>query len=169
MMSANYITDSCLGVAQYKKLRVRCLGRGFRSKSKQQSPPASPCGSSINVLALRLERRMEAAQSNRTRDKVAYSRVNHHQLLFGNWNTLTLTGKELELVEEIEQYHLDIVGVSSTKRRGSGTGNLDGGWKLFDSGADPSMCAQAGVGILTSPRLLDCVSDWVPLDHGSVY
>ena len=41
--------------------------------------------------------------------------------------------------------------------------DLDGGWKLFYSGADPSMSAQAGVGILTSPRLSDCVSDWIPL------
>ena len=150
-------------VAQNKKDRVRVLGRGARSKSKRQSPPASPSGSSTNVPATRLERRMEAAQSNRTQDNVAHSRSNHHQLLFGNWNILTLTGKELELVEEAKQYHLDIVGVSSTKRRGSGTVDLDGGWKLFYSGADPSMSAQAGVGILTSPRLSDCVSDWIPL------
>ena len=131
-------------------------------KNKRQSPPASSSGSSINVPATRLERRMEAAQSIRTRDNVAHS-VNHHQLLLGNWNILTLTGKELALVEEAKRYHLDIVGVSSTKRRGSGTVDLDGGWKLFYSGADPSMSAQAGVGILTSLRLSDCVSDWIPL------
>jgi len=82
---------------------------------------------------------MVAAQSNRTRDKVSHSRVNYHQLLFGNWNILTLTGKELELVEKAQRYHLDIVGVSSTKRRGSETVNLDDGWKLFYSGADPSV------------------------------
>jgi len=107
---------------------------------------------------------MEAAQSNRTRDKVVQSWVNHHQLLFGNWNILTLTGMEFELVEEAKRYHLGIVGLSSTKRRGSGTVNLDGGWKLFYSGADPSVSTQAGVGILTSPRLSDCVSDWIPLE-----
>ena len=56
-----------------------------------------------------------------------------------------------------------VIGVSSTKRRGSGTVDLDGRWKLFYPGADPSMSAQAGVGILTSPRLSDCVSDWIPL------
>ena len=83
--------------------------------------------------------------------------------MLGNWNILTLTGKELELVEEAKRYHLDIIEVSSTKRRGSGTVDLDGGWKLFYSGADPSMSAQAGVGILTSPRLSDCMSDWIPL------
>ena len=106
---------------------------------------------------------MEAAQSIRTRDNVAHSRVNHHQLLLGDCNILTLTGKELELVEKAKRYHLDIIGVSSTKRRGSETADLDGGWKLFYSGADPSMSAQAGMGILTSPRLSDCESDWIPL------
>ena len=104
---------------------------------------------------------MEAAQSICTRNNVAYSRVNHHQLLLGNWNILTLTGKEQELVEEAKRYHRDIIRVSSTKRRGSGTVDLDGGWKLFYCGAYPSMSEQMGVGILTSHRLSDCESDWI--------
>jgi len=66
-------------------------------------------------------------------------------------------------VEEAKRYHLDIVEISSTKRRGSETVNLDGGWKLFYSGADPSVSAQADVGILTSPRLSLCMLDWIPL------
>ena len=140
-------------VIQRNPFGVRVLGRGARSKNKRQFPPISPSGSSTNVPATRLERRMEAAQSIRTRDNIAHSRVNHHQLLKGNWIILTLTGKELELVEEAKRYHLHF--------NGSGTVNLDGGWKLFYSGADPSMSAQAGVGILTSPRLSDCVSDWI--------
>ena len=105
---------------------------------------------------------MEAARSIRTRDNVAHLRVSHHQLLLGNWNILTLTGKDLKLVEEAKWYHLDNVGVSSTKRSGSGTVDLDGGWKLYYSGADPSMSVQAGVAILTSLHLSDCVSDWIP-------
>ena len=40
---------------------------------------------------------------------------------------------------------------------------MDGWWKLFYSGADPSMSTQAGVGILTSPQLSDCVFEWIPL------
>ena len=111
------------------------------------------------MCLLRLKRRTEAAQTIRTRDNVAHSRVYHHKLLLDNWNILTLTGKELELVEEAKRYHLDIVGVSSTKRRGSGTVDLDGGWKLVYSGANPSISAQAGVGIPTCPRLSDCESD----------
>ena len=65
---------------------VRVSGKGARSINKRQSPPASPSGSSTNGPATRLERRVEAAQSIRTRDNVAHSRVNHHQLLLGNWN-----------------------------------------------------------------------------------
>ena len=84
-------------------------------------------------------------------------------MAIGNWNVFSITGKEQELVGEAKRYRLDIVGVSSTKRRGSGTVDLDGGWKLFYSGVDPDMTAQAGVGILTSPRLADCVIDWNPL------
>ena len=116
-------------VIQQNPYGVRVLGRGARSKNKRQSPPASPCGSFTNVPTTRLERQMEAVQSICTRDNVAHSRVNHHQLLLGNWNILTLTGKELELVEEAKRYHLDIIGVSSTKQRGSGTVNRDSDWK----------------------------------------
>ena len=71
-------------VIQRNPYGVRVFGRGARSKNKRQSPPASPSGSSTNVPATRLERRMEAAQSIRTRDNVTHSRVNHHQLLLGN-------------------------------------------------------------------------------------
>ena len=76
--------------------------------------------------ATRLERRRGTAQSIHTQDNVAHS-PHHHQLRFGNWNIFTLTGKEMELVEEAKQYRLDIVGISSTKRRGSGIVDLDGG------------------------------------------
>ena len=41
--------------------------------------------------------------------------------------------------------------------------DLDGGWKLFYSGANPSVSAQAGVEILTSSRWSNCASDWMPL------
>ena len=88
---------------------VRASGRGARSKNKWKSPPASSSGGSTNAPATRLERQMEAAQSIRTQDNVAHSQANHHQLLLGNWNILTLTGKELELVEEAKRYHLDII------------------------------------------------------------
>ena len=53
-------------VIQQNPYGVRALGKGAHSKNKRKSPLASPCGSSINVPATRLERRMEAVQSIRT-------------------------------------------------------------------------------------------------------
>ena len=90
------------------------------------------------MLATRLERRIGTAQSRNTQGNVARNRSSRHRLQLGNWNVFTLTGKEKELVEEAKRYQLDIVGLSSTKRRGSGTMSLDGGWKLYYSGADPT-------------------------------
>ena len=55
------------------------------------------------------------------------------------------------------------MGISPTKRRGSGTAELNGGWKIFYSGVDAAMSAQAGVGLLVSPNMAECVVDWVPL------
>ena len=113
-------------VSQNKKVRVRVLGRGARSKNKRQSPPSSShLGSSTNVPATRLERRRGTAQSNLTQDNVAHSRHHYHKFHLGNWNVYTLTGKEVELVKEAKQYRLYIVRISSTKSRGSVS--VDGG------------------------------------------
>ena len=56
----------------------------------------------------------------------------------------------MELAEVEKRYCLDIVGISSTKSRGSGTVDLDGGWKLFYSGVDPKMSA-CGCGYTHKP------------------
>ena len=40
---------------------------------------------------------------------------------------------------------------------------MHGGWKYFYLSVDPSMSAQAGVGILTSPQLSHRVFDWISL------
>ena len=146
MMVPKIIAHAASIVAQNKKDRARVPSRGTHSKSNRYFSPPSLAGSSTNVPATQ----SRTAQSNRTQGYVALFRKNHHRLLLGNWNVLTLTGKELEFVEEEKKYHLDIIGVFSIKRRGSGIAGLDDGWKLFYSGADPSMSAQAGTGILKS-------------------
>jgi len=56
-------------------------------------------------------------------------------------------------VEKAKRYHLDIAGVSSTKRRGCETVNMDGWWNLFYSKADSTVSA------LTTPWLTDSVTD----------
>ena len=87
------------------------------------------------------------------------------RLLLGYWNVLTLTGKELKVVREAKKYHLNIVGVSSTERHGSGIVNLDGG---SFSGADPSMSAK---GCGNSWYALSCWTECLIAflcDHGPV-
>ena len=121
MNSPNDNIHTPSGVAQNKKIRVRALGRTARSKSKLHSS-AKP----INAFATRLGRQMGTAHSICTR--VGPKRQN---LCMGNWNVTSLKGKEQELVWEAEQYHLDIVGVSSTKSHGSDTVELNEIWKLL--------------------------------------
>ena len=93
------------------------------------------------------------------------NREREQKLHIGTWNVTSLTGKEPELVDEAIRYRLDIVGVSSTKRKGNGTLVLNKRWQLFYSGVDPALHAQAGVGILTNPRLAERVVEWRPISE----
>ena len=54
-------------------------------------------------------------------------------LAMGTWNVTSLGGKEPELVQEVERYRLEIVGLTSTHSLGSGTQLLERGWTLFHS------------------------------------
>jgi len=51
----------------------------------------------------------------------------HRRLVLGMWNVTSLAGKELELVREVEQYQLYMVGLTSTHSTGSGTKLLESG------------------------------------------
>ena len=86
------------------------------------------------------------------------------RLTLGTWNVTTLVGKEPDLVREVERYGLDLVGLTSTHSKGSGTKVLDKGYSLFFSGVAQGVRAQAGVGILTSPRLSSCTLEFTPVD-----
>ena len=81
---------------------------------------------------------------------------NCRDLAIGNWNVSPLTEKEQEFVREAQQYRLDIVGILSTKRRGSGAVELKSGWKIFYSGVDAAISAQAGVDLLASLNMAEC-------------
>ena len=160
MESCNNNIHTSSDGAQDKKVRVRVLGKETRSKSELQSTPqADRHRKPTNAVAKRLGRQMGAAHRKRTRVG-----PNCQDVAIGNWNLSSLTGKEQELVCEAQQYRLDIVEISSTKRRGSGTVELKGGWKNFYCGVDAAMSAQAGVGLLVSPNMAECVVDWVPLE-----
>ena len=75
-----------------------------------------------NAVAKRLRRQMGAAHRKCTRVG-----PNCRDLTIGNCNVSSLTGKEQELFCEAQLYRLDVVGISSKKRWGSGTVELNGG------------------------------------------
>ena len=50
-----------------------------------------------------------------------------------------------------------------TMRQGSGTIELNGGWKIFHSSVNAAMFAQASFCLLVSPNIAEYVFDWVPL------
>ena len=69
------------------------------------------------------------------------------QLAVGTWNVTSLGGKEPELVQEVERYRLEIVGLTSTHSLGSGTQLLERGWTLHYSGVARGERRRAGVGL----------------------
>ena len=60
---------------------------------------------------------------------------------------------------------IDLVGLTSTYSRGSGTLLLDRSWSLFFSGVAQGVRCRAGVGILTSPRLSAAMLEFTPVDE----
>ncbi|CAF4583492.1 unnamed protein product, partial [Rotaria sp. Silwood2] len=88
-----------------------------------------------------------------------------HKINIGTWNVTSLTGKEMEVVEEAQKYHLDILGISSTKRKSKGSLTLNNGCQLYYSGVDTTTYAQAWVAILVNPRLAESIVEWKPINE----
>ncbi|TWW76582.1 hypothetical protein D4764_13G0012440 [Takifugu flavidus] len=84
------------------------------------------------------------------------------------WNVTSLVGKEPELVREVEKFRLDIVGLTSTHSKGSGTSLLERGWTLYHSGVADVERQRAGVAILVSPQLSACILEFTPVDERSL-
>ncbi|KAK0138540.1 putative uncharacterized transposon-derived protein F52C9.6 [Merluccius polli] len=80
-------------------------------------------------------------------------------------NISSLVGKEPELVREVEKFRLDIVGLTSTHSKGSGTSLLKRGWTLFHSGVATGERRRAGVAILIAPRLGACMLEFTLVDE----
>ena len=133
----------------------RAAGHSPNSYATAQSDLANRLGSH------QWDAQCSSSKPNRT------NRITTQQWIMdiGTWNVTSLAGKEKELVEEVEKYRLDIVGLSSTHSKGSGTVNLERGWTLYYSGVNVQERGKAGVGILTSPRLTPCVLEWIPEDE----
>lgn len=74
-----------------------------------------------------------------------------------------MTGKEVEIVEEMEKYKLAILGVSETKKKGSGQTNLDKGYVMRYSGVSRKVRAKEGVAIIMSEEVESKVIEWEPI------
>ena len=61
-------------------------------------------------------------------------------------------------------FRLDIVGLTSTHSKGSGTSLLERGWTLFHSGVANGERRRAGLAILIAPRLGACMLEFTPVD-----
>ncbi|KAK9709146.1 hypothetical protein QE152_g26790 [Popillia japonica] len=81
-------------------------------------------------------------------DIIEESKINKSQNLWkiGTWNVRSLTGKEEELVEELEKVNADIVGITETKKKGKGEILLSGGHLLIYCGVKIGSRAREGVG-----------------------
>lgn len=80
-------------------------------------------------------------------------------LRFGTWNIKTLNGKEEEIVDEMEKYRLNILGLSEVKRKGRGEKTLKKNYKLYYSGVTEGR-AKKGVGFIIKEDLENRIEHW---------
>ena len=66
-------------------------------------------------------------------------------------------------MDEAKKYYVDVVKFAAIKRRDFRIVDLDGEWKRFYLGVDPSLSVQAGVAILINSQLSDSMFDCIPL------
>lgn len=69
------------------------------------------------------------------------------------WNVTILGRTELELVQEVERYQVEIVGLTFTHIMGSGAEPLQGDWTIHYSGVAQGEWQQAGVDLFVAPQL----------------
>lgn len=79
---------------------------------------------------------------------------------FGTWNIKTIMGKEPEIVNEMRDRKLELLGLSEVRKKGSGTKIIEGGYTLRYSGVVIDRRAKEGVGVVTSPECESKVSNW---------
>ena len=116
MKNRKDIVCAALDGAQNNKVRVRVSDWVTRSRSKLLSAKRADCHQKpTNVIAQHLGRQM----GKRTENALSWTKLPGSSYR-GPGKFLSVTGKEQKLAWETQEYRLDTVGISSTKRRGSG-------------------------------------------------
>ena len=139
MNRANDNIHTASGVAQEKKVRVRALGRGPVRKVSYILPHKLIVTRNPSMHSLRVWKG-ECGSAQHPYSSWYQTSKSLHGQLKRHFTQCKRTGTGLEA----EQNNLDIVGVSSTKGRGSDSVELNEGWKLFYSGVDVTMLLRLG-------------------------
>lgn len=84
------------------------------------------------------------------------------EMRIGTWNITSMTGKEVEVVQEMKKYNVQILGVCETKKKGHGEMVLDSGYVFRYSGVLTGR-AKEGVGIIVNPETDKKVTSWEPI------
>lgn len=86
------------------------------------------------------------------------------EMMIGIWNINTLTGKEMEIAEEMESNNLQILGLSETKKKGRGYRQLTNKHTLYYSGVSQERRAKEGVGIIITEEMNKNVIKYKPVN-----
>uniref|UniRef100_A0A1Y1M3Z3 Reverse transcriptase domain-containing protein n=1 Tax=Photinus pyralis TaxID=7054 RepID=A0A1Y1M3Z3_PHOPY len=96
---------------------------------------------------------MESANESKGTD-------NYYILKIGTWNVRSIMDKEKELEEEFEKADLDILGITETKKKGTGEIVLDSGHLFIYSGVQHSNRAREGVGCIIKKDKAKHIYKW---------
>ena len=77
------------------------------------------------------------------------------------WNVRGLAKKENELIGEFERENFDILGITETKKKGSGEMEMERGNLLIYKGVSGDSRAKLGAGCIISQKYKGYVSKWI--------
>lgn len=93
----------------------------------------------------------------------------NNNLKIGTWNLTSLRGKECELVQEMEEYKIQIMGISETKKCGKGKTKIAESCTMYYSGVDKDHRAKEGVGIVVTEEIEKRISEFKPKSSRIMY
>lgn len=76
-----------------------------------------------------------------------------------------MTGKEEEVIGEVEKYNLDIIGITETKRKGQGEVELHNGHVMFYSGVEITERAREGVSCIIHRKNTKYIKQWSAINE----
>ena len=91
-------------------------------------------------------------------------------LYIGSWNvrSMYITGKTAQIEQEMNRYHLDVLGLSEVRWPMNGKVTLQSGKEVLYSGRDDGL-HQEGVGMILSKRAKKSLIEWEPINQRLMY